>query len=245
MIVGRRTWWLGALLCLAPAAVAFAAGDDATSTRSFSDVARWERVFDDPARATWQQPDVVVGALALSPGMAVADVGAGTGYLERALSEAVGPRGVVFAVEVEPTLVAHLRERADREGTGNVTPVLGSAHSPRLPAGSVDRILFLDTYHHIGGRVAYFRHLASALAPGGRVVIVDWEKRPDTIGPELSHRLAREQVVDEMRRAGYRQVPTKARLTHQYVLVFTPGEDANGGAGGSDELAPLEERDRQ
>jgi hypothetical protein len=54
------------------------------------------------------------------------------------------------------------------------------------------------------------------------VVIVDWEKREDTIGPELAHRLAREQVTDEMRRAGYQPVPTTTPLTHQYVLAFTP-----------------------
>ena len=201
---------------------AHAASDDATATHSFGDVKQWEKVFDDPARASWQQPAVIVTALGIAPGMAVADLGAGTGYVERALSEAVGPQGVVYAVEVEPNLVAHLRERAEKERTANVVPVLASRDSPRLPAGRLDRILLLDTYHHIDGRVAYFRRLRSALAPGGRIVIVDWEKRADTMGPELSHRLAREQVEDEMRRAGYRQLGTPATLAHQYVLVFTP-----------------------
>jgi predicted methyltransferase len=209
-------------LVLLLAVHAGAASDDATATHSFGDVGHWEKVFDDPARASWQQPDAIVQALALAPGMVVADVGAGTGYLERVLSQAVGPRGVVYAVEVEPTLVTHLRERAERESTANVIPVLGSTDAPRLPAGRVDRILLLDTYHHIDGRVAYFQRLRTALAPGGRVVVVDWEKRQDTIGPELAHRLPREQVTDEMQRAGYRPVPITTPLTHQYVLAFTP-----------------------
>lgn len=195
--------------------------DDATATHSFGDVERWEKVFDDPARATWQQPASIVQALALAPGMAVADVGAGTGYLERLLSQAVGPRGAVYAVEVEPNLVTHLRKRAESEGTANVIPVLGSTDDPRLPAGRVDRILFVDTYHHVDDRVDYFRRLHAALAPGGWVVIVDWEKREDTLGPELTHRLAREQVTSEMERAGYRSRETAVRLPHQYVLVFT------------------------
>jgi predicted methyltransferase len=219
-----RMLWLGVLVCLV-AGSARGAADDATATHSFGDVARWEKVFDDPARAGWQQPATILEALALAPGMVVADVGAGTGYLERALSAAVGPRGVVYAVEVEPNLVTHLRERAEREGTANVVPVLGSTDAPRLPAGRVDRILFLDTYHHLDGRVAYFRRLRAALAPGGRIVVVDWEKREDTIGPELSHRLAAEQVTDEMRRAGYRPLDTAARLSHQYVLVFAPANE--------------------
>lgn len=154
--------------------------------------------------------------------MAVADVGAGTGYLSRALSAAVGPRGVVFAVEVEPNLVTHLRARAEREGTANVVPVLGSTSDPRLPAGRVDRVLLLDTYHHVDDRVDYFRRLRRTLAPGGRVVIVDWEKREDAIGPPPGHRLAREQVVAEMERAGYRLLPATAPLPHQYVLAFAP-----------------------
>lgn len=197
-------------------------GDDATATHSFGDVARWEKVFDDPQRASWQQPATVVQALALAPGMVVADVGAGTGYFERDLSAAVGPRGVVLAVEIEPNLVTHLRARAEREGTANVTPVLGSLNDPRLPAGRIDRVLLVDTYHHISDRIGYFRRLRSALAPGGRVVIVDWEKRADAIGPPLDHRLAREQVVGEMEQAGYRPLDAGASLPHQYVLVFAP-----------------------
>src|SRR5262245_57250071 len=94
-----------------------AASADATATHSFGDVKQWEKVFDDPARAGWQQPAAIVAALAITPGMAVADLGAGTGYLEHALSEAVGPRGVVYAVELEPNLVTHIRDRAEREGT--------------------------------------------------------------------------------------------------------------------------------
>jgi ubiquinone/menaquinone biosynthesis C-methylase UbiE len=219
-IPGGIVWLL--VVAVVTAGRVNAANDDATARHSFGDVAHWEKVFDDPARASWQQPAAIVQALALAPGMVVADVGAGTGYLERALSQAVGPRGVVYAVEVEPNLVTHLRDRAEREGTTNVIPVLGSLDAPRLPAGRVDRLLLLDTYHHIDGRVAYFQRLRAALAPGGRVVIVDWEKREDTIGPELAHRLAREQVTDEMRRAGYQPVPTTTPLTHQYVLAFTP-----------------------
>jgi predicted methyltransferase len=220
---GTRAASLGLGVLLAACAPAWAEpSDDATATHSFGDVERWEKVFDDPARAAWQQPVSIVAALVLAPGMAVADVGAGTGYLERLLSEAVGPRGVVYAVEVEPNLVTHLRARAEREGTANVVPVLGSTTDPRLPAGRVDRILLVDTYHHVNDRVDYFRRLRGALAPGGRVVIVDWEKREDTVGPELTHRLAREQVTHEMERAGYRPLETAIRLPHQYVLVFTP-----------------------
>lgn len=199
-----------------------AESDDATARHPFDDVAKWEKVFDDPKRAEWQQPATIVQALSLAPGMMVADVGAGTGYFEHALGTAVGPRGVVLAVEVEPNLVTHLRARAEREGTANVIPVLGSTTDPRLPAGRVDRILYVDTYHHLDDRVDYFRRLRAALAPRGRIVIVDWKKEEAAIGPPLEHRLAREQVLREMEGAGYRTLESGVDLPNQYVLVFVP-----------------------
>jgi predicted methyltransferase len=217
----RTVLLLLTLLVLAPSH-AVAASDDATSHRSFADVPYWTGVFDDPKRDAWQKPDALVASLGLTPGMCVADLGAGTGYFVRRLSAAVGPTGTVLAVEVEPNLVTHLRARAEKEGTANVVPILGSLDNPRLPAGAIDVLLIVDTYHHIDGRVAYMRARRAALRPGGRVVVVDWEKRPLPVGPEMDHKLAREQVIDEMQRAGYRLVEQPPVLEHQYVLVFVP-----------------------
>ncbi len=213
------------LLIALAAALASAAGPhDATpgSKHSFADVGHWVSVFDDPARDAWQKPDDVVRALALRPGMRVADLGAGTGYFSRRLSAAVGETGTVFAVDVEPALVAHLRERAEKEGTANVVPVLASPDNARLPAGMIDRVLVADTYHHVDDRVAYFARLRAALAPDGRVAVVDWEKKATPVGPELAHRLSRDAVVAEMKQAGYALDAAPAVLDYQYVLVFKP-----------------------
>jgi ubiquinone/menaquinone biosynthesis C-methylase UbiE len=217
----RTALLLLTLLLLVPAS-ARAASDDATSHRSFADVPYWSGVFDDPKRDAWQKPDALIAALGLKPGDCVADLGAGTGYFSRRLSAAVGPTGTVLAVEVEPNLVTHLRERSEKEKTANVVPILGSFDDPRLPARAVDVLLIVDTFHHIDGRVAYMQAQKRALTPAGRVVIVDWEKRPLPVGPEMAHKLAREQVIDEMQRAGYRLVGQPSVLEHQYVLVFAP-----------------------
>ena len=210
------------LVTLILARAASAASDDATTHHPFDDIEHWKAVFDDPARDEWQKPAELVKALAIRPGMAVADLGAGTGYFSRRLSAAVGPGGTVFAVEPEPKLLAYLRERAEREKTANVVPVLASLDDPRLPPRAVDLVLVVDTFHHIDGRIAYFRALQRALRPGGRVAVVDWHKRPLPVGPEPAHKLAREQVVDEMRAAGYALVAEPDVLPYQYVLVFAP-----------------------
>src|SRR6185295_9822250 len=118
--------------CPAPARQA---SHDATSHQSFADVDYWRKVFDDPARDAWQKPAELVAALRLARGMTVADLGAGTGYFERWLSQAVGTEGTVLAADPEPAMVAQLRQRAEQERTANVVPVLASNDNPRLPSG--------------------------------------------------------------------------------------------------------------
>jgi len=208
------------LLVILRAGLASAGSDDATTHHSFDDVKHWSSVFDDPKRDAWQRPDELVKALGLRPGMAVAGLGAGTGYMSRRLSEAVGPRGTVFAVDTEPSLVAHLRERAERERTANVVPVLASPDNPRLPAAGVDLVLVLDAYHHLDGRIRYFRDLAAVLRPGGRIAVVDWHKRPLPVGPEPAHKIPREQVVSEMTAAGWALDSEPDVIPYQYFLIF-------------------------
>jgi ubiquinone/menaquinone biosynthesis C-methylase UbiE len=218
-----------ALTAQLAAGVAGASGPDqplfrAADQKRFDDVERWEKVFDDPERDRWQRPGHVVEKLGLAPGARVADLGAGTGYFVRHLAAAVGPDGAVYAVDIEPKMVAHLRDRADAEGTDNVTPLLASASNPRLPAASLDVILIVDTFHHLDGRLDYLQRLRRALRPSGRIAIVDWKKKSLPVGPPMDHKIAREQVVAEMEAAGYRLSDESAELPYQYFLIFSTGE---------------------
>lgn len=198
------------------------AGHEATSHHSFADVGRWEAVFDDPTRAEWQMPEEVIATLAIRPGMVVADIGAGTGYFLSHLSRAVGAQGRVLAIDTEPNLVDHMRTRAEREALANVFAVLAAPDDPRVAGQQVDRVLLVDTYHHIDDRLNYFERLRAAIKPDARVVIVDWHKRELPEGPPVAHKLAREQVIEEMRTAGYLLIEENERLPYQYVLVFAP-----------------------
>ena len=224
LLVGALLLVASACVRPAPTSAAPPAGaHDATAHHDFADVAHWQAVFDDPARDAWQKPEALVRALDLRPGTCVADVGAGTGYLSRYLAAAVGPSGTVLAVEPEPNLVVHLRARAEQEKTDNVVPILASFDNPRLPVGGVDLILFVDTFHHLDDRIAYFTRARRFLRPAGRVAVVDWHKRALPVGPPPEHKLARAQVVDEMGAAGYRLVAEPADvLPYQYLLVFQP-----------------------
>jgi ubiquinone/menaquinone biosynthesis C-methylase UbiE len=203
------------------------ADDDATVHRRFDDVAKWSKVFDDPKRDEWQKPDALVATLAIRPGDTVADIGAGTGYFEKRLSAAVGPDGKVFAVEVEVSLVDHLRERAIRERTANVEAVLASADDPRLPDGAIDLALIVDSYHHIDDRRQWLARLRKAMKSAGRIAIVDWKPGRLPVGPrEEEHKIAAEKVVAEMTAAGFERLPVADVLPHQYLLMFRLREAA-------------------
>ncbi len=173
--------------------------------------------FDDPARDAWQQPDRVIEALGLKRGQAVADIGAGTGYFTVRLAKSeAAPK--VYAVDIEPSMVSYLSERAAQEKLNNVVAVQAAADTPNLPE-PVDLVLIVDTFHHIGGREAYFRKLAKSLKPGGRVAIVDF--RPDSPeGPPPEFRFTPEQIKAEMSKAGYTLAAQYDFLPRQHFLVF-------------------------
>ena len=183
----------------------------------FDDPERYAKSFDDPARDEWQMPSRVIDALALSPSAAVADIGAGTGYFSIRLAKAV-PSGKVYAVDVEPSMLAHIRKRALGEGLSNVVAVQASGASPNLPA-PVDVVLIVDTYHHLPSRPTYFRELKKSLASGGRIAIVDFRKDSPE-GPPPEFRFEAEQIISEMKQAGYRLDRRHDFLPRQHFLVF-------------------------
>lgn len=185
--------------------------------RHFDDAAEWAKTFDDPARDAWQLPDRVIDALRLARGQVVADLGAGTGYFSTRLAKsAAAPR--VLAVDVEPSMVAYLTERARREGLDNLSAVQAGADRANLPE-PVDLVLVVDTYHHIPARIAYFSALKASLKPGGRVAIIDFRKDAPQ-GPPVEFRFSPEQITDELTRAGFTLERTHEFLPQQVFLVY-------------------------
>ena len=183
----------------------------------FEHADQWAAQFDDPKRDEWQQPDKVVAALELAPGMTVADIGAGTGYFEARLSKAVGDSGKVIAVDLEADMVRYLRERAVKEKTPNVEARQAASDDPKLGAASVDRILIVDTWHHIPEREAYSKKLAGALKPGGAVFVVDFTQETDK-GPPKEHRIPIDQVKRELEASGLTASIVEVGLPDQFIV---------------------------
>jgi cyclopropane fatty-acyl-phospholipid synthase-like methyltransferase len=123
---------------------------------------------------------------------------------------------------VEPDMVRFVDELAVRERLPNLQGVLGTTDDARVPA-PVERILMVNTYHHVSERPAYFARLRGSLAPGGWLVIIDFT-REAPMGPPPEMRLPAEQVTRELGEAGYRLVASHDFLPHQYFLVYAAAQ---------------------
>lgn len=184
----------------------------------------WTNRWEVESREIYVGRHDILNAVALEPGDRIADVGAGTGLFIAPFSEAVGPDGRVLAVEISPKFVEHLQGRVENEGLDNVEVILSTETSTELPPGSVDVIYTCDTYHHFEYHEAMLASIHRALRPGGRFIVVDFERIPG-VSREwiLGHvRAGKEQVTKEILAAGFqleREVDLDV-LEENYVLRF-------------------------
>lgn len=176
--------------------------------------------LEDPGREEWQQPQEVITKLDLKQGEAVADLGAGSGYFTLRLARAVGPTGKVYAVDIDSQMLEHVTRRAKEENLENIHAVLAAPDDPKLTPSSVDMILICDVLHHIPHRELYYPLLARSLKPGGRLVNLDFHKRPLPVGPPVEMKIAKESMIQEAETAGLHLVKEFDFLKYQYFLVF-------------------------
>lgn len=184
-------------------------------------------LLERPERDTYQQPARVLDVLAFRAGERVADIGAGSGYFTRRVARAVGPTGLVWALDIRQEILNYLQAMVAQDGLTNVRPRVVTPDDPQLSDGQVDTILMVDTLHYVKDRAAYARKLRAALAPGGRVVIIDFvpkpiEQRP--WGPPPSQNMSREEVDQAMAAAGLVPVRVHDFLTEQFFVEYGPGD---------------------
>jgi ubiquinone/menaquinone biosynthesis C-methylase UbiE len=186
--------------------------------------------LEDPERLGWQRPDDVVRALALREGAIACDLGAGPGVFALRLARAVGPRGRVHAVDVEPRMVEILRARVKEAGAGNVNPILAPGGEAALPPEPCDVILVVDTFHHFPDGAAALRRLATALAPGGVVAVVDFHDGELPVGPPPDHRVSRAAFLEAAAAAGLAVVREETFLPYQYFVLLRPRQGSDSGS---------------
>jgi 2-polyprenyl-3-methyl-5-hydroxy-6-metoxy-1,4-benzoquinol methylase len=209
-------------LFIAAAALVLLAGPATRASAQLGSrpVEEWIKTLDGATRVSALKIDEVVAAMKLQPGQTVADIGAGTGLLEVPLARAVGPKGRVYAEDIDAGFFPEIRKRAADAKLTNVETVLGQFTDPVLPVENIDVALFHDVIHHVEKRAEYVRTLAGYLAPTGRIVVIDYEpgKGPHREQPQLE--VSRQQLAAWMRDAGFSQVDDVKLFADKYFLVF-------------------------
>lgn len=172
-------------------------------------------------REKYEQPEKVLDALNLRPGMTVADVGAGVGYFTLRLARRVGNTGRVLAVEVQQAMLDLLKQNSDREKLNNIERVLGTTTDPGLPEASVDLALLVDVYHEFQQPEAMIAGIRKSLKRSGRLVLVEYrgEDHPAVpIKPE--HKMTVQQVLTEIEPMGFRLQRKLDFLPWQHIFIF-------------------------
>ena len=157
--------------------------------------------------------------LAVQPGTAIADIGAGSGYNSTLLSKMVGT-GKVYAVDVEPEMIAYLKARIKLEGHKSIIPVLSTEQKVSLPANSIDIMLLVDVYHEFSFPYEMTLSMLEALKPGGKLVLVEFRAEDPNVPIKTIHKMGEQQAVKEFKASGFLFEKNLGNLPWQHCLIF-------------------------
>jgi ubiquinone/menaquinone biosynthesis C-methylase UbiE len=180
--------------------------------------------LERPEREKEEQPSKLYDVLNLKAGEVVADIGAGSGYHTFRLAERVGPKGKVYAVDIQPEMLAIIKKRMKEKLLENIEPILGAEANPKLPDSSVDLILLVDVYHEFSYPYEMTTAMIKALKPGGRLVFAEFRKEDDKVPILQVHKMTEKQVLKEMEPHPLKWVKTDKTLPWQHVIIFEKKE---------------------
>jgi ubiquinone/menaquinone biosynthesis C-methylase UbiE len=176
--------------------------------------------LDRPERVKEEGTDKLLKALALKPGMVVADVGAGSGYFSFPMAQQVGPKGKVLAVDIQQEMLDLMASRMKARKVSNIELIKGTLTDPRLPEGKVDLVLLVDVYHELSHPYEMTEGMVKALKVGGKVVFVEYRKEDPNVPIKLLHKMTQSQVKKEMAIHPLKHVKTLDVLPWQHVILF-------------------------
>jgi ubiquinone/menaquinone biosynthesis C-methylase UbiE len=174
-----------------------------------------------PEREKEENPEGALDALGLRPGMVVADVGAGTGYMSLRLAKRVGPGGMVYANDLQPEMLRRLRENAAKAGLTNIQTVQGEEADTKLPAGRMDLVLLVDVYHEFSKPREMIDKIRESLKPDGRLVLLEYRKEDPKVPIREEHKMTVAEVKAELEPQGLVLSKVIETLPRQHILILT------------------------
>ncbi|MBN8822148.1 MULTISPECIES: class I SAM-dependent methyltransferase [unclassified Spirosoma] len=175
--------------------------------------------LERPEREQEERTDLLLNALDLKPTDVVADIGAGTGFFTFRMASEI-PKGKVIAVDIQPEMIAYLNQGKAKSKATNVEPVLGTESDPKLKPSSIDLAILIDAYHEFSYPREMISHVATALKPSGRLVLVEYRAEDPAVPIKELHKLSIAQATKEMKAAGLRLLKNDDRLPQQHIMFF-------------------------
>lgn len=190
--------------------------------REIASVMGWQGAawLERDERQQEERGDLLLRELGLKPGMAVADIGAGTGYYARRMAPLVGSSGVVYATDVQPEMMKILEDNAKKAGLTNIKPILGGLQSVNLPDASIDLAIMVDVYHELEFPFEVIESLVRALKPGGRIAYVEYRLEDPRVPIKTLHKMSEAQVRKEAAAHALLWERTASTLPWQHVVIF-------------------------
>jgi predicted methyltransferase len=176
--------------------------------------------MDRAEREEEEQPERALDLIGVAPGLVVADVGAGSGYMTLRLAHRVGPTGRVYATDIQPKLLGLIADKARAAGLSNVTIVAGREDDARLPESVIELALLVDVYHEFREPQAMLQSLRRALVPGGWLVLVEYRQEDPTLPIAPTHRMSVANVRTEVEAEGFTMERDVEDLPRQHIIVF-------------------------
>ena len=212
----------GILAATLAAQIVATPGVHPVSGRRFANVMGWQGAdwLERSERGVEEQPDKALDALGTLTGATVGDVGAGSGYFTIRLASRVGPKGRVYANDIQKEMLKMLGARLATERIANVTLVQGLVDDPKLPASSLDLVLMVDVYHEFSEPQKMLRGIRMALKPGGRLVLLEYRKEDPDVPIRLEHKMTVAEARLELEAEGFRLSKVDGRLPRQHILIF-------------------------
>ncbi|HEV3141304.1 MAG TPA: class I SAM-dependent methyltransferase [Vicinamibacterales bacterium] len=222
----NRAFVTGAAIVVSVAIAAQTPGVHPISGRRIAPVMGYQGAdwLERPERFEEEDPETALDVLKIRAGDAVADIGAGSGYMTVRLAKRVGPTGTVYANDLQPQMLEMLRQRIAKAKITNVVPVGGTVDDPKLADASCDLELLVDVYHEFREPQAMLRHLRAALKSGGRLVLLEYRKEDPTVPIRFEHKMSVAEAKLEVEAEGFSLSRVDESLPRQHILIFTRRE---------------------
>jgi ubiquinone/menaquinone biosynthesis C-methylase UbiE len=164
------------------------------------------------------QPEKLMDAIGVKPGMVIGEAGAGEGYFTFKLSRRVGETGRVYANDIVERVLKVIERRSEREGISNITTILGEVEDPLFPKGALDMVFMIAAFHDFERKVEWLKNVKPYLKPGGTLVIVEWDS--EKTGRSNSHLMTKDEILETVKKSGFKLDRIETFLPNHNIYIY-------------------------